>query len=164
MAESAQQVRPVQKQDLPALKSIIDEADLFPSDMLDGMTDGYFKNNAEEVWLACPRGDGGAPAGLLYAKPEQMTEGTWNALLLAVHPDHRRSGIGRELMAHLEGMLRAQGHRLLLVETSGNEEYAGTRAFYERVGYEEEGRIRDFYQAGEDKVIYRKQLTAVEGT
>lgn len=61
-------------------------------------------------------------------------------------------------MAHLEGVLSGKGHRLLLVETSGNQEYAGTRAFYERIGYGEEGRIRDFYQAGEDKVIYRKQL------
>lgn len=79
MAESAR-VRPVQKKDLPALKSIIDETDLFPSDLLDGMTDGYFNNDAEEVWLACLRGDS-SPAGLVYAKPEMMTEGTWNALL-----------------------------------------------------------------------------------
>lgn len=156
MGENAR-VRPVQKQDLPALKSIIDETDLFPSDMLDGMTDGYFNNDAEELWFACMRGDG-APAGLVYAKPEQLTEGTWNALLLAVRPDHQRSGVGRELMTHLEGVLKGHGHRLLLVETSGNDEYAGTRAFYQRVGYEEEGRVRDFYRAGEDKVIYRKQL------
>lgn len=156
--ENAQQVRPAQKQDLPALKAIIDETDLFPSDMLDGMTDGFFNNNAKEVWLACLRGGDSAPAGLVYAKPEQMTDGTWNALLLAVRPDHQRSGVGRELMTHLEGVLKGHGHRLLLVETSGNQEYAGTRAFYERIGYAEEGRIRDFYQAGEDKVIYRKQI------
>lgn len=156
MAENTQ-VRPVQKQDLPALKSIIDETDLFPSDMLDGMTDGYFNDDADEVWFACLRGDGN-PAGLVYAKLEQLTEGTWNALLLAVRPDHQRSGVGRKLMTHLEGFLKGHGHRLLLVETSGNDEYSGTRAFYQHIGYEEEGRVRDFYQAGEDKVIYRKQL------
>lgn len=156
MGENAR-VRPVEKQDLPALKAIIDETDLFPSDMLDGMADGYLNNGAEEVWLAC-LGGGGAPAGLVYARPEEMTEGTWNALLLAVLPDSQRSGIGRELMTHLEGILKGKEHRILLVETSGNQEYAGTRAFYERIGYEEEGRIRDFYQAGEHKVIYRKQL------
>lgn len=151
------QVRPVQKQDLPALKSIIDGTDLFPSDMLDDMTDGYLSKNEEDVWLTCLQGDG-TPAGVVYAKPEQLTEGTWNALLLAVSPDRQRSGFGRELMTHLEGTLKERGHRLLLVETSGNEEYAGTRAFYERIGYEKEGFIRDFYQAGEDKIIYRKQL------
>lgn len=151
------QVRPVQQQDLPALKSIIDETDLFPSDLLDGMLDGYFNRDAEEVWFACLRRDG-TPAGVVYVKPEQLTEGTWNALLLAVRPDHQRSGVGRELMTHLESILKGRGHRLLLVETSGNDEYAGTRAFYQRIGYEEEARVRDFYQAGEDKVIYRKQL------
>ncbi|CAM9648100.1 unnamed protein product [Ectocarpus fasciculatus] len=150
-------VRPIRKQDLPALKSIIDGSDLFPSEMLDDMTDGFLNKDAEEVWLARLGGDG-TPAGLVYAKPEMMTEGTWNALLLAVRPDVQRSGFGRELMASLESMLKGRGHRLLVVETAGSEDYAGARSFYESVGFEEEGRIRDFYQPGEDKVIYRKQL------
>lgn len=150
-------IRPVRKEDMAALKSVIDATDLFPSGMLDDMVDGYLNGKTEELWLT-RLGEDGSPVALMYAKPEEMTEGTWNALLLAVRPDQQRSGFGRELMAHLEGKLKEQGHRLLLVETSGNQEYAGTRAFYERVGYEKEGRIRDFYQAGEDKIIYRKQL------
>lgn len=150
-------IRPIRKEDLPALKSIIDETDLFPSAMLDDMTDGFLNNDAEEVWLARLGGDG-TPVGLVYAKPELMTEGTWNALLLVVRPDVQRSGFGRELMAGLESMLKGRGHRLLIVETSGNEDYAGARSLYDGVGFEEEGRIRDFYQPGEDKVIYRKQI------
>ncbi|CBN74722.1 conserved unknown protein [Ectocarpus siliculosus] len=156
MAENSR-IRPIRKEDLPALKSIIDGTDLFPSAMLDEMTDGFLNNDAEDIWLARLGGDG-TPVGLVYAKPELMTEGTWNALLLAVCPDVQRSGFGRELMAGLESMLKGRGHRLLIVETSGNEDYAGARSLYEGVGFEEEGRIRGFYQPGEDKVIYRKQI------
>lgn len=67
--------------------------------MLDGMTDGCFNNNnAKAVCLGCLQGNG-TPAGLVYAKLEQLTEGTCNALLLAARPDHRRSGdVGCELI------------------------------------------------------------------
>jgi ribosomal protein S18 acetylase RimI-like enzyme len=50
------------------------------------------------------------------------------------------------------------GGRVLLVETSGTPDFERTRAFYRKCGYEEEARIRDFYQAGADKIVYRKAL------
>jgi ribosomal protein S18 acetylase RimI-like enzyme len=55
-------------------------------------------------------------------------------------------------------MLAARGVRLLLVETSGLPAFEGTRGFYRARGYAEEARIRDFYQAGEDKIVFRKLL------
>ena len=51
-----------------------------------------------------------------------------------------------------------RGERVLLVETSGLPGFERTRAFYRKLGYDEEARIRDFYQAGEDKVVFRKAL------
>lgn len=54
--------------------------------------------------------------------------------------------------------MTARAGRLLLVETSALPAFEGTRAFYRRLGYEEEARIRGFYAAGEDKVVYRKAL------
>jgi ribosomal protein S18 acetylase RimI-like enzyme len=61
-------------------------------------------------------------------------------------------------MAHAEADLEARGGRVLLVETSGLEKFARTRAFYRFIGYDEEARIREFYAAGEDKVVFRKAL------
>jgi ribosomal protein S18 acetylase RimI-like enzyme len=57
-------------------------------------------------------------------------------------------------MRATEAEVQKRGGRLLVVETSGLEEYASTRAFYESVGYEKEAVIRDFYKAGDDLVIY----------
>lgn len=48
--------------------------------------------------------------------------------------------------------------RVLLVETSELPEFERTRAFYRTNGYAEETRIREFYAAGEDKVVFWKAL------
>ena len=58
---------------------------------------------------------------------------------LAVHPDHRRAGIGRKLMQALEIRLRALGCpkvNLQIRATNGE-----VRAFYEALGYQTEDRI-----------------------
>ena len=67
-------------------------------------------------------------------------------------------GIGKALVAALLRQLARQGGRLLLVETSSLDDYAGTRAFYAGQHFTEEARIRDFYQEGEDKIVYWKRV------
>jgi ribosomal protein S18 acetylase RimI-like enzyme len=87
-----------------------------------------------------------------------MTSGTWNNLLLAVAADSHGRGIGAALLAEVEHQLRALQAHLLLVETSDQPAFARTRRFYAHVGYAETGRIADFYQPGEGKVIFVKSL------
>jgi ribosomal protein S18 acetylase RimI-like enzyme len=91
-----------------------------------------------------------------------MTAGTWNLYLIAVHPDRQRQGRGKALIAHVEQLLAARGERVLLVETSGTEDFEYVRVFYRHSGYEEEARIRDFYADGVDKIVFRKKLTPTE--
>ena len=149
-------IRGVRPEDLAALKAVIDATGLFPGEMLDGMIAPYFAGDAaEDVWLTY---DDGAPVALAYHAPERMTSGTRNLLLIAVHPDRQGDGVGAALMAHVEADLAASGERILLVETSGLPEFTRTRRFYANLGYGEEARIREFYQAGEDKIVFRKAL------
>lgn len=89
-----------------------------------------------------------------------MAQGTWNLYLIAVHPDRQREGRGAALLQHVEDKLLAQGERVLLVETMGIPEFEYVRAFYRQSGYSEEARIRDFYQAGQDKIVYWKSIVA----
>ncbi|MEM1046377.1 MAG: GNAT family N-acetyltransferase [Pseudomonadota bacterium] len=152
-------VRPVTRTDMPALKDIVDASGLFPSDMLDAMIAGYFNNEPDSgFWLIADAED---PVGLAFCAPEQMTEGTWNLYLIAVHPTRHGRGIGSALIRHIETILAGQGVRILLVETSGLPGFDRTRRFYRHCGYEEEARIRDFYQAGEDKIVFRKAISAM---
>ena len=62
-------------------------------------------------------------------------------------------------LRQVEHDLRDQQQRLLLVETSGSPGFSLTRAFYDKSGYAAEARVRDYYQAGDDMVLYRKDLT-----
>ena len=149
-------IRPVTPEDLPALKAVIDANELFPSDMLDEMILDYFNNeNSKDYWFTY---DDGLPVAVGYCAPERMTEGTWNLHLIAVHPNRQRSGHGASMLHHIEQKLAGRGERILLVETSGLESFEGTREFYRKCGYDREAQIREFYQAGEDKIIFRKLL------
>jgi ribosomal protein S18 acetylase RimI-like enzyme len=61
-------------------------------------------------------------------------------------------------MRHIECVLRERGERLLLVETSSLPQYEGARRLYCGCGFVQEARIRDFYQANEDKIVFWKRL------
>ena len=149
-------VRDVAERDLAGLKAVIDATGLFPSPMLDDMVRGYLDGAAEqEIWVTV---DDGRPVAVGYCAPERMTDGTWNMLLIAVDPSAQGRGVGAAIMRHVEGQLSAKGARILIVETSGLPEFEATRRFYLGIGYAEEARIRDFYQAGEDKIVFRKPL------
>ena len=151
-------IRPTTPDDMPSLKTVIDGTGLFPSDMLDAMIIGYFNSDAsEDFWLT---DDDGGPVAVAYYAPERMTHGTWNLYLIAVHPDRQGQGRGAALLRYVEQTLASRGERILLVETSGLPSFERTRAFYRKCGYDQEARIREFYNAGEDKVVFRKALAA----
>ncbi len=149
-------IRAVTSEDLPALKVVIDANDLFPSDMLDEMISDYLTNkDSNDYWFTY---DDGQPVAIGYCAPERMTHRTWNLYLIAVHPDYQKSGRGASMLRHIEQRLAELGERILLVETSGLQSFEGTREFYLKCGYNQEARIREFYQAGEDKIVFRKLL------
>ena len=149
-------IRNAKLQDLPAIKLIIDSTELFPSEYLDDMfSSNSDPGNGQEFWLCYE--DNGLQA-VAYCAPEKMTNGTWNLLLIAVHKERQREGIGKQLMAHVEETLKSQGVRVLLVETSGTDDFVRTRSFYENIDYQSEARIRDYYDAGDDKIVFRKAL------
>ncbi|OJJ16562.1 GNAT family N-acetyltransferase [marine bacterium AO1-C] len=152
-----QEIRKVNKQDVQALKEVIDSAELFPSELLDDMISDYFNNpSSPHIWLTKEVND--QPVAVVYCAPEYMTEGTYNLYLIAIHAKHQGQGIGGEMMHYLEELLRQQGQRILLVETSGNADFELTRKFYLQHNYTQEAIIREFYQKGEDKVVFWKKL------
>jgi ribosomal protein S18 acetylase RimI-like enzyme len=78
----------------------------------------------------------------------------------AIHPDRQGQGRGKQLLREVEQVVTQRSGRVLLVETSGMPDFDRVRSFYDHCGYEAEARIRDFYKAGDDKIVYRKALTA----
>lgn len=65
-------------------------------------------------------------------------------LLIAVHPDHRRRGIGMALLQRFIAAADARGKtRLFLEMRDGNP----AAAFYRRAGFEPIGRRRNYYRS-----------------
>ena len=86
------------------------------------------------------------------------TEAGFDLYWIAVHPDRQRSGLGRDILARAEALMRTQGARTVWVDTAGKPAYAPTRAFYERAGYRKAVELADFYAPGDAKIIYEKEL------
>jgi len=150
-------VRATCSADVPALQRVLDDTELFPREMLPDMLRSFLTEKTNgEIWLTCEI-DGEA-VGFCYAVLEELTDGTWNMLAIAVLSSNQGGGIGSDLVGKLEDSLRERKQRLLIVDTSGTDRYARTRSFYRKNGYQNEARIRDYWAPGDDKVVFRKAL------
>ena len=144
-------VRPLEANDIPRLAAIIDAVELFPGDELAGMV----ADRSDAIWLTLLEHE---PIGMAYCIPEALTDGTWNLLAIAVAPSHQSFGQGTILLQALEDVVVQREGRLLVIDTSGGDDFVASRAFYLRGGYTEEARIRDFWAPGDDKVTYTKAV------
>jgi ribosomal protein S18 acetylase RimI-like enzyme len=77
---------------------------------------------------------------------------------IATHKDYMNHGIGRALLLETEKAIEKTGGTGIYVETSSRDQYAPTRAFYEKNGYILKARFEDFYDRGDDKIVYIKKL------
>ncbi len=155
-------IRLTQSQDTTALIAVANTIGFQAAELeeLNAMLADYFAGAGDQFWLTDEEAATG-PVGVAYCEPERMTDQTWNLQLIAIRSDHQGQGRGTALLRAVEQTVLERGGRMLLVETSGLASFAPTRAFYARCSYEQEARIRDFYAAGEDKIVFRKLLAAV---
>ncbi|MEK7778384.1 MAG: GNAT family N-acetyltransferase [Chloroflexota bacterium] len=98
-------------------------------------------------------------AGYVCFGPTPLTRGTWDLYWIAVDPQQQRQGIGDRLMSLAEDEIIARNGRLVLVETSSREQYEPTRTFYRCLGYQEVSFIPDFYDVGDSRVVFAKNLS-----
>lgn len=77
---------------------------------------------------------------------------------IATHNDYKNHGIGRALLRKTEKAIKNAGGITIYVETSSRDQYTPTRAFYEKNNYILKARYEDFYDTGDDKVVYIKRV------
>ena len=85
-----------------------------------------------------------------------LTDGVFDLYWIVVDPNYQGRGIGKKLLAHAEDFAKANGGRMILVETSSKDDYVNTRMFYLRNKYEELVQINDFYSEGNNLIIFNK--------
>ena len=98
----------------------------------------------------------GRVAGYVCYGPIACTLGSYDLYWIAVDPRFQGQGVGQLLLREAERRIVQQGGRHIYIETSGRHQSAPTRAFYDRSGYGIAATLPDFYDQGDDKVIWRK--------
>jgi ribosomal protein S18 acetylase RimI-like enzyme len=96
--------------------------------------------------------------GYICFGPTPLTSGTYDLYWIAVHPEFQKQGVGKRLLTFLEQEIAHRQGRLIIIETSSQKKYAATQAFYLRNGYQLTAQISDFYQPGDDRMIYTKYI------
>ncbi len=152
-------IRTITPDDKSAVLDLAVATGLYPPDGLaefEGMLMQYYQGHLDDhYWIVLEEG---GIQGVAYYAPEMMTVGTWNLYFIGVQPEQQGKGYGAALLQHVEAALKAKGQRILIIETSGLDNYELTRKFYLKNGYDEEARIREFYREGEDKIVFWKKL------
>lgn len=115
----------------------------------------YLDGKTDDLWFTA---DDGEPVGVAYCVPEVAAEGAWNLLMLWTRNNRHGQGHGSALVSRVEKTLTERGARLLIVETSGLPGFETARRFYEKCGFAQEARIKNFFAAGDDKIVYTKSL------
>lgn len=88
------------------------------------------------------------------------TQGSYDLYWIVVDPSYQGAGIGRLLMREVEQRVQRLDGRAIYIDTSGRQQYASTRRFYERCGYQQIAHLPDFYALGDPKQIYWRSVTA----
>ena len=102
---------------------------------------------------------GGRVQGYVTFGLTPLTDGVYDLYWIAVDPKQQGQGFGQVLLRFVENEVKRQRGRMLLIETSSKTSYASTLRFYERAGYIEISRIKDFYRVEDDKIVFCKRLT-----
>ncbi len=161
--EENRAIRPATAEDQSAILDLAVASGLFQEHeagaLAEMLADAFTGGLQDHHWIVMEQGAAASPlTGAACFAPEVMSDRVWNLYFIAVVPQDQGRGLGTALLTHVEETLRRQDARLLLIETSSLDSFERTRRFYLGNGYEEEARIRDFYRAGEDKVVFRKLL------
>jgi ribosomal protein S18 acetylase RimI-like enzyme len=158
-------MRSLKRSDLPQLKRILDETGAFTVTEVDCAMEllGIVLDDPDQkdYLVTVAESEAGVTGYILYG-PVPLTEGNFDLYWIATDPAVQGQGVGRELMAYAEADVQSRGARLICLETSSQGGYERTRLFYERAGYVEESRIRDFYRVGDDRITYIKRFSKKE--
>ena len=108
-------------------------------------------NNPLSLWLVATDAD--TVAGYIGS---QSVMGEADMMNVAVHPDYRRKGIGKQLVEALVASLKDNGVYSLTLEVRASNEPA--ISLYDQLGFTQVGRRPNYYRdPREDALILRKE-------
>jgi ribosomal protein S18 acetylase RimI-like enzyme len=153
-------IRKFVARDLDAVRDILVKSEVFSAEEITvalEVIEIYLENPKQQDYdLYTAVDDQERIVGYLCIGPAPISLGTFDLYWIAVHPDSQGKGIGRELLVFAEGLVKSRGGRLVVAETSSLPRYEKARRFYESNHYNVLARIKEYYNVGDDLIIYGK--------
>jgi ribosomal protein S18 acetylase RimI-like enzyme len=156
-------IRPLVEKDRARLLSMLIKTRSFTSTEIDvamELIDIVVKDPIQKDYqIDCIVDDQDQAIGYICYGPTPMTQGTFDLYWIAVDPDFQEQGVGSKLLSFLEELVRAEGGRLILADASTIPHYEKTLKFYLKNGFQEVGRVPDYYHPGNDRITFCRRLT-----
>jgi ribosomal protein S18 acetylase RimI-like enzyme len=155
-------IRKVQPSDREHIRTTLGETAVFKQEEIDvamELVDIVLeKPDQQDYEMYCWVDEMDMAVGFLCIGPTPITKGTFDLYWIAVRPAAQRRGVGKRLLSFGEELVRSKNGRLLVAETSSQPSYLPSRTFYLNNGFSEVARIPDYYDRGDDLMIYVKYL------
>ncbi len=157
-------IRPLEEKDWTAVKNIVKAQNHFrPAEIrvaLEIVDLALKQPNEEDYVIRLVEGGDGEVLGYICYGKAPLTDAVYDLYWIVVHPVYQNQGAGSLLLNYAQQDLKRRQARLLLIETSSLPAYAKPRAFYTKNGFQEIARIKDYYEKGDDKIIFGKVLSS----
>lgn len=147
----------VKKEDADSIREIVKSSGFFYDDEVDvavELVDERLTKGIESEYYFIFADLNEKTVGYACFGPIPCTKASFDLYWIAVHENQRGSGLGKLILEESVKSIRNMGGKNIYIETSSREKYIPTQKFYEKTGCILEGRFRNFYDEGDDKLVY----------
>jgi len=151
----------VKNEDLENVRNILSSREIFHDDELEianELVEETLEEGSESPYLFVFAEIDGKTAGYSCFGRIPCTKYSWDLYWIGVHHDYKRLGLGKILVHETEKIIKENGGKYMYIETSSRERYSPTHSFYDSCDCKIAARIKDFYDEGDDKLLYKKCL------
>jgi len=119
----------------------------------------YLQRRPTAVFLVAEEGEQLVGEGVALVR-QHRTGSSGRIYSLAVSPERRGCGLGRQLLERMVGAMTARGVRRIYLEVEAGNQSA--EALYDRFGFRRNGTLRDYYGPGKDAMhmVYEVPVTS----
>lgn len=157
------EIRPLFEKDRAGLLSMLNKTLAFTSAEIDvamELINIVLKDESQKDYqVYCMVDDQDQVIGYICYGLTPMTRGTFDLYWIAVDPDFQKRGVGSKLLSFLEEIVKAEGGRMILADTSTIPQYEKTQKFYLKNGFQEVAKIPDYYHPGNDRITFCRKLS-----
>ena len=132
-------MRPATSRDAAAIREVVVDAGMFTAPeaaFVPSLLEEVLSQEDPLRGVVVDVDEKGSVVGVALWQPVEVADGVTDLTMIAVAPAVQGRGRGRALLACAEDASRSAGQRLMVVQTSGTEQYAGARRFYAALGPE----------------------------